>query len=284
MNPLLADLAYATAWRALRAVPERVAVAVMRALVGRADTAGLRANLAHVVPPAALDAVVAEALAGHARYWCEAFRLGPGDAPRLLAGSHVTRPEPFYDALDAGRGLVVALPHCGNWDAAGVWLVETLRRRGREPRFTTVALRVSPPSLYRRFVAYRERLGFEVVAADDPGAYRALLARLRAGGVVCLVADRDLAGSGVEVSFCGAPATLPSGPARLAALTGAALVPSYLGFRPGGWTIAFADPVPVPGPRDVAKATQALADALGVMIARSPADWHVLQPVWTAGR
>ena len=45
------------------------------------------------------------------------------------------------------------------------------------------------------------------------------------------------------------------------------------------------DPVPVPGPGsrdDVAKATQALADALAALIATAPHDWHMLQRVWTA--
>ena len=100
---------------------------------------------------------------------------------------------PFFEALAAGRGVVFAVPHSGNWDAAGLWVTETLRGMGREPVFTTVVQRLRPESLYRRFVAFREALGFEVVAAEDgSAAYRALTRRLRAGGVVCLVADRDV--------------------------------------------------------------------------------------------
>ena len=83
--------------------------------------------------------------------------------------AHVRGAEEFFAALRAGRGVVVALPHSGNWDAAGVWLVETLRRAGREPSFTTVAQRLRPESLYRRFVDYRAGLGFEVVAVEDGG-------------------------------------------------------------------------------------------------------------------
>ena len=54
----------------------------------------------------------------------------------------------------------MALPHSGNWDMAGVWLVQ------HYGTFTTVAERLKPESLYRRFVDYRESLGFEMRAAD----------------------------------------------------------------------------------------------------------------------
>jgi KDO2-lipid IV(A) lauroyltransferase len=286
----LVDLEYATAWRLVRALPERLALGLFRSgadLAARRPGAGagrLRANLARVVTdagPAELDVLVRDGLRSYARYWCEAFRLPSMDPARIHARTRVTGVAPFTEAVDAGRPVVIALPHSGNWDAAGVWLVETLRARGLDPSFTTVAQRLRPESLYRRFVAYRESLGFEVVAAEDgSAAYRALTRRLRAGGVVCLVADRDVTGTGLEIPFLGAPARLPTGPARLAAMTGALLLPAFPRFTPDGWVIDFADPVPVPGRGDVAKATQALADALGVLIGRAPADWHVLQPIW----
>jgi phosphatidylinositol dimannoside acyltransferase len=294
----MVDAGYAAGWRFLRAVPAPVAGAAFRwgadLAVRRAGTgvARLRANLARVVPnagPAELDALVRAGMRSYARYWCEAFRLPALDPVRVHARMepHVHGAGPVYDALAAGRGVVFALPHSGNWDAAGVWLVETLRRLGREPAFTTVVERLRPESVYRRFVAYRESLGFEVVPADDGnavGVHRALTRRLRAGGVVCLVADRDLGGSGVDVSFFGEPARLPGGPARLAALTGAMLLPAYPRFTADGWALPIADPVPVATRADVPAATQALADALARLIAAAPADWHMLQPVWTADR
>jgi KDO2-lipid IV(A) lauroyltransferase len=291
----LADLRYALAWRLARALPEGVAVrgfrlaADLAAASGSGPAAGLRRNLARVVPqaaPAELDALVREGLRSYARYWCEMFRLRPGDAPAVhaLMDRGMSGTAPFYAALEEGRGVVFAVPHSGNWDAAGVWVVETLRRLGREPAFTTMAQRLRPESLYRRFLAYREALGFEVVAAEAGiAAHRALTRRLRAGGVVCLVADRDLTGSGVEVSFFGEPARFPAGPARLAALTGAVLMPAYPHFSRDGWVVPIADPVPVDRtPESVAKATQAIADAFACLIAQAPQDWHALQPLWTA--
>jgi phosphatidylinositol dimannoside acyltransferase len=90
-------------------------------------------------------------------------------------------------------------------------------------------------------------------------------------------------GTGIEVSFLGAPARMPSGPARLAAMTGALLLPVCPRFTRGGWALDFGEPVPVPGRSDVAKATQVLADELGTLVTRDPSDWHVLQPIWRDG-
>jgi phosphatidylinositol dimannoside acyltransferase len=299
----IADAEYAAAWRLVRGLPPGPAFGAFRIgadLATRQDGAGvrrLRANLARVVPsasPAQLDLLVRDAMRSYARYWCETFRLPTMDLAEIHArvDPFLTGRGPFLEAMEAGRGVVFAVPHSGNWDVAGVWLVETLRRLGRPPAFTTVAQRLRPESLYRRFVAYRESLGFEVVAAEDgSAAHRALIRRLRAGGIVCLVADRDITGTGVEVQFLGEPARFPAGPARLAALTGALLMPAYPHFTPDGWQVPIAEPVTVgDGSRlrtgesriAVAQATQAIADEFGRLIARAPADWHALQPIWTA--
>jgi phosphatidylinositol dimannoside acyltransferase len=299
VNPRLRDrlveTEYAAAWRLARAFPERTAAAAFRLGADAAVARGgpgvrrLRANLARVVPDAAaveLDALVRAGIRSYARYWCEMFRLRPADAPDVHARMDrgMSGTAPFFEAIEAGRGVVFAVPHSGNWDAAGVWVVETLRRLGREPAFTTVAQRLRPESVYHRFLAYRRSLGFEVVTPEDGvGAHRALTRRLRAGGVVCLVADRDLTGSGIDVSFFGEPARFPAGPARLAALTGAVLMPAYPHFLPDGWSAPIADPIPVDR-ESVAKATQAVADAFAELIVQAPADWHALQPIWTADR
>lgn len=297
----LVDTAYAAGWRGVRMLPSGAAHTLFRLGADRAargDGAGarqLRVNLARLVPdatPAELDVLVRDGLRSYARYWCEVFRLPSADLADVhrRTDAHVRGAQPFLDAQRGGpgaepRGVIFALTHSGNWDAAGVWLVHTLRALGREPGFTTVAARLRPESLYRRFVSYRESLGFEVVAAEDGSqAYRALTRRLRSGGVVCLVSDRDLGGSGIEVSLLGEPARLPGGAARLAAMTGALLLPAVPSFTPTGWALDIAPPVPVPDRAAVPKATQDLADALGTMLAAVPADWHMLQPVWTADR
>ena len=276
----LTDLQYAAGWRLVRLLPARVARALFRLgadLAVRRNGPGVRQLRANLDRLGAAHRT-RDGMRSYARYWCETFRLSAADGPRMAAVTAVTNPAPFDEALRDRRGLIIALSHSGNWDAAGVWLIETLRRRGLDPVFTTVGQRLRPESVYRRFVAHRVALGFDMV---EEGAYRALLRRLRGGGVVCVLADRDVLGASLDVVLLGEPARLPSGPARLAALTGATLLPTRLGFSPDGWTIAFAAPVAVP---DVEKATQALGDALMELVADDPTGWHVLQPLWTADR
>uniref|UniRef100_UPI00038283D5 phosphatidylinositol mannoside acyltransferase n=1 Tax=Actinoalloteichus spitiensis TaxID=252394 RepID=UPI00038283D5 len=208
----------------------------------------------------------------------EAFQLPSVDraAARRTFDLGVESPTALDQAMSDGRGVVVALPHSGNWDMAGLWATH------RYGRFTTVVERLRPASVYERFVAYRESLGFEILPAD--GGRRTMmtmLERLRAGGLVCLVADRDLSSSGVPVDFFGERTRMPAGPAWLAARTGATLLPATTWFTPAGWGLRFARPVEVAGGgAGVARATQAVADAFAEEIARHPADWHMLQPLW----
>ncbi|GAA1402595.1 phosphatidylinositol mannoside acyltransferase [Pseudonocardia kongjuensis] len=294
LREAVAGAGYAAGWAVAGRLPAGVAGRVFDAgadLATRRDGPGvrrLRANLARVRPdadPAELDRLVRRAMRSYARYWREAFALPSLDPDALHAAMHphAHGVAASLEPLARGRGVLYALPHGGNWDVAGVYLVRELARRGHDPVITTVVQRLRPESLFCRFLAYRRALGFEVVAADDPrGAHRALTARLRAGGVACLIADRDLSGRGVDVSFLGAPARLPAGPARLARSTGAALHPAYPVFAGDAWGVRVGTEIAVPAERSRrsdAKAVQALADAFGELIAERPEDWHMLQPI-----
>jgi KDO2-lipid IV(A) lauroyltransferase len=180
-----------------------------------------------------------------------------------------------------GRGIVFALPHSGNWDAAGVWLVDWLGGP-----FLTVAERLRPESLYRRFVAFREGLGMRVVplTGGDRPSSTVLREWLSAGGTTCLLVDRDLSGAGVPVDFFGRRSTMPGGPALLAAQTGAALLPAVCQFDGSGWRFVVHPEVPVDGPgrlrERVTAAMQQVADAFADTIAERPEDWHVLGRIW----
>jgi KDO2-lipid IV(A) lauroyltransferase len=236
-------------------------------------TRQLRRNLARVVPdatPAGLDALVRAGLRSYARYWQETFMLPSADHGALLdrMDGAMVGVEHLDAALDDGRGVVVALPHSGNWDMAGLWFV---RHHGE---FSTVVERLRPEAVYQRFVDYRASLGFDIIPLTGAGSpTRRLLRRLHAGGVVCLLADRDLTGAGAAVEFFGGAARMPLGPARLAAATGATLLVIGCWFTPDGWGIR------VRG-RSAAEATQAVADCFATDIAAHPQDWHMLQPLW----
>jgi phosphatidylinositol dimannoside acyltransferase len=275
----LTDTAYAVGWSVVRAVPEPVARALFQAGADLALSRGgravdrLRANLARVAPDADPDALTRAGLRSYARYWREVFRLPVTPAERIEQGMELVDPgDRLASALASGRGLVLALPHTGNWDHAGAWLV------GRGHPFTTVAERLRPEQLYDRFVSFRKSLGMEVLPlTGGRPPFEALAARLAAGGTLCLLADRDLSARGVDVDFFGAPARMPAGPAALALRTGAVLLPTTLSFRPDGWRAVIHPQVE---PADVPAMTQQLADAFARGIADHPADWHMLQRLW----
>ncbi|MEE6139623.1 phosphatidylinositol mannoside acyltransferase [Mycobacterium sp. 050128] len=280
------DWAYATGWMAVRAVPEFAARNIFDTGARYAARNGgpdqLRKNLARVVgvPPAQVpDSLMRASLASYGRYWREAFRLPSMDYRALARRVDETfvGADHIDAALAAGRGVVLALPHSGNWDMAGLWLAQT---RGT---FTTVAERLKPESLYRRFIAYRESLGFEVLplSGGDRPAFDVLCERLRANRVVCLMAERDLTRSGVEVDFFGEPTRMPAGPAKLAVETGAALCPAHCWNEPDAWPVEIFPPLDCSS-GDVRAITQALADRFTVNIAAHPEDWHMLQPQWLA--
>src|SRR5260221_14716835 len=98
----------------------------------------------------------------YARFWLEAFRLPVMPAGRLVAGMRDTgHLRAAFGYLAAGRGGVFALPHMGNYDLTGAWVIA----KGTGS-ITTVAERLKPESVYDRFVAFREGLGIEVLPAS----------------------------------------------------------------------------------------------------------------------
>jgi KDO2-lipid IV(A) lauroyltransferase len=282
----MTDWAYAAGWMTVRAMPEFAARNVFDAGALYASRNGgpvqLRKNLARVigVPPDQVPGSLMRAsLSSYARYWREAFRLPAMDHRALgqRLAEVIAGQEHLDAALAAGRGAVLALPHSGNWDMAGVWLAQT---RGR---FTTVAERLKPESLYRRFISYRESLGFEVLplSGGERPPFELLSDRLRDNKVVCLMAERDLTRTGVAVKFFGEPTRMPAGSAKLAIETGAALLPVHCWFEGDGWGSEIHPELDCAS-GDVDVITQALADVFARNIAEYPADWHMLQPQWLA--
>lgn len=271
---MIGALGHAVAWATVPQLPSRWTATAFRLgadLTVRRRTPGvarLRANLRRVVPAAddaELDRLVHDAMRSYARYWRELFALPGLDVDAAVAAMTVSGTEHLDAAVATGRGVIVALPHSGNWDIAGVWLAQ------RYGRFLTVAQRLRPEWLYQRFVQVRAARGIDVCGGSLRAVTVAVRERLAAGGIVALVADRDLSGRGVPVSFFGATARFPAGPARWAAATGAALLPAACWFTPDGWAARVHPPV---------GSVQALADVFAVEIAEHPADWHMYSTLW----
>jgi lauroyl/myristoyl acyltransferase len=220
----------------------------------------------------------------YGRYWVDGARLPYTSPAEVVArwrlehgGEQVIRA-----AMAQGRGVIMALPHVGSWEWGGTWLaIEGMP-------MTAVVERVEPEPLFDWFVAQRAAMGLTAVPLGD-GSSAVILRTLKAGGLVGLVSDRDLVGSGIEVEFFGERTTLPGGAATLALRTGAVLLPVIVYSGPGSWhTGAVHEPLDTArrGPlrADVQRLTQELATIFEQGIIRRPEQWHLFQPNWPSDR
>jgi KDO2-lipid IV(A) lauroyltransferase len=285
----LAFRAFQAVSAAAVALPERIGVPLFESVAKLAYRTAptvrtvVAANQAQVLGRAPGDpAVVAatrEAFVRYGRYWYEGFHavaLSPQDVLRRF---HCEGKSHMDDAIANGTGVILTLPHMGNWDVAGKW-VHCLGLP-----IVSVAERLEPQRLFELFENHRRALGMEILPLDSgSGTGRALAQALHDDKVVALVADRDLAGSGIEVEMFGKVRRMPAGPAALALRTGAPLVPCAVYSRPGGWLCVMREPVHVraTGDRraDVTAITQSLAREFEALISVEPADWHLFQPGW----
>jgi lauroyl/myristoyl acyltransferase len=284
---------YTTLQRGIAALPEPVALGVARVVgdvlfeVQRDDRAMVEKNLRRVLGAEETDRAVLERWArqsfrAYARYWVEGARLGSTspvevEGRTLVHGLHYLR-----DALATGNGAILALPHVGSWEFGGAFLAT------QDMPMTSVMERIEPPELFDFFVAQRAAMGLTMVPLDGSSG-SSVISTLRRGGLVGLLSDRDLPGTGVEVEFFGETTTMPPGPATLALRTGAQLMTAAVYSGPGADHRAIVEP-PLDTTRqgslrsDVSRLTQQIATRFEGLIRRAPEQWHVFQPLWLSDR
>lgn len=221
---------------------------------------------------------VRETFWSYTRYWIDSFRLPDLDLETIDAGFSAEGYEHVAESLARGVGPILVLPHLGGWEWAAFWLTQV-----QGIPVTAVVEAVEPPELFEFFVEFRRALGMNIVPLG-PGAGTEVLRAIKAGHIVCLLADRDIEGTGVPVEFFGETTTLPAGPATLALRTGAPLLPTAVYFQ-GEVHHGVVGP-PLPAERrgrlrdDVAHLTQEMAGRLEGLIRAAPEQWHLQQPNW----
>jgi len=252
------------------------ALSSRRALVER--------NLRRVVGPGPgpreMARMVDAMFASYARYWAESLALPHLSRDEIVRAIRYEGFGHIDDALAAGTGVILALPHLGGWEWAGA----DLGARGYP--ISVVVERLQPPDVFEWFVDYREDLGMRVIPMGPEAAARCSRA-LADNRVLCLLSDRVVGdSSSVGVQFFGEATSLPVGPAMLALRSGAPLLPVgvYFGRRAPDHLALVLPPLARPGKGrlrdDVAAMTQSLAGAFEGLIRRDPTQWHLLQPNW----
>lgn len=215
----------------------------------------------------------------YGRYWYDTFALRTMPWDEVNSRFSMEGREHIDRALEAGRGIVLALPHMGNWDAAGHWLCL------QGYRMTAVAEQLKPREVSDLFLRHRRALGMGIVPlSDGPEVGERLIRLLSENRIVTLVADRSISGRGVEVEMFGAARKIPAGPAMLSLKTGAALSVAAVFTTEEGWHCRIEAPLAMERTgrvrTDVATMTRAIAAGFERSIASAPADWHMLQPAW----
>jgi KDO2-lipid IV(A) lauroyltransferase len=288
MKDSFSALAYFAGWRLVRTLPEKAAYRLFSSIGRRAvrvngkSVQRLRSNLSRIKPELSkceLDELVYKSFDSYMRYWCDTFRIQDWSTERIQKSVTLNNGHLLIDSMKSGKGVVVALPHSGNWDHAGAYFCSI------GIPLVTVAERLKPEALFQRFLKYRNSMGFEVLSLDSR-SFVTLLKRAREKRLIALVADRDLSRSGVDVDFFGYPSRMPAGPALLAIKTGIPLVVAHVSYKPIGIHIDFTEvPIPAEGSESekISATVQACADLFAKGIAEHPEDWHMLQRIWVDG-
>ena len=260
---------------------ERFLLAQMRRSPGQ--RAVVEANMAqvlgHPVGSPLVDRAVRECYRLYGRYWYETFALRSMDPDEVNGRFTVDGLEHIDRALDQGKGVVIALPHMGNWDAAGHWLCLN------GYRMSAVAEELRPRAAFELFLRHRRALGMGIVPLTSSRRVGETLVRLLSENeILTLVADRDLTTRGVRVEMFGAPRLLPAGPAYLSLLTGSPMSVATVYTTDEGWHCVINPPVSIERSgdtrRDVTEITTNVAAQFERFIASAPTDWHMFQPAW----
>jgi lauroyl/myristoyl acyltransferase len=285
MSESISYLAYLLGWKIVALLPERSAYALFSTIATRMHSRNgksvrrLRVNLSIVQPhleKAQLEKLVEKALKSSMRYWCDTFRIHKWSPERIESSVTTTNGNLLTDPMLQGRGVIIALPHSGNWDHAGAYFCQ------QGIPLVTVAEVLKPEKLFKKFLEYREAMGFEVLALDSR-AFPTLMRRALEKRLIALVSDRDLSATGIPVTFFGHGTRMPAGPALLAIKTGVPLVAAHVSYTEKGIHIDF-NTIDVATEGDeqsrIGATVLKMAESFEIGIAKHPEDWHMLQRVW----
>lgn len=237
-----------------------------------------RANFGHVLgvspdDPAA-GRLARAAFRNYARYVVELFRLP--SLPHEAAASflEVHGAAEVEAIMRESHGVIFAVAHLGNNEAAAAGLAS------RGLPISVVADDTAYGELYELLRQQRAAWGVQLIPWRN---LRAVYSVLRRGEILGLLVDWGYRPDGIPVRLFGAWTTLPAGPAVLAARNRSTIVPVTVRRRKDGRFDLLPDrPIRVTStdPAEIARATQAVADALERAIVAAPEQWYTFKPMW----
>ena len=214
------------------------------------------------------------AFRNYAKYLVDVMRLDTLTADQVHELVDIDNLELLDEARTAERGVLLCTVHVGGMDL----IAPALHRFGHDMH--VVADDTTYGRLYEHLKAIRARHGMTLIGWRS---LRGLFRALKQGSNMVLFCDGGYKDGDVPVEFLGAPTTFPAGPAALSARSGAPMLPVACSrlpndrFRTRGLPLITAAS---DEPAELYRATQALADALGSVIAEDPGQWYMFRPVW----
>ena len=177
--------------------------------------------------PAARRRLARRSMIETAKTFAEGSAVWSWSRERILGHfGGVSGEERVREAIDSGRGVILAAPHLGNWELVGMYCSTSYPLTGlyQKPRLL---------ELESLFKASRERFGAKLVPAGL-GAVRTLTRALKRGEMIAILPDQDAgSGLGVFVPFFGEAANTMTLLSRIAARTRALVVIAYAERLPG---------------------------------------------------
>ncbi|MDP2326779.1 MAG: lysophospholipid acyltransferase family protein [Dehalococcoidia bacterium] len=238
-----------------------------------------RHSLGLMATPARVDATALASARAAALYYADFARAG-GAPPEPIADAVVDFHgiPALFEAVDAGRGVILVSAHLGNPEM----VVRALAPFGLCLAAMTEPL--ASPRVHEFVHRIRARGGVPFIPATSAGL-RAVLTHLHRGGTLAMLVDRDVLGTAAPRPFFEERAPMPSGAVELAGRTGAPMFAVWVPrVGPGRYRV-IVEPVPLPSPTgdreaDVEAGMRALVAALEAGIRRWPGQWFPLSPIW----
>jgi lauroyl/myristoyl acyltransferase len=235
----------------------------------------IQAGSGVALSPRALHSLARENFLNFAKYLVDFFkflRMDRKQIDKIVQFGNV--PEVLDNLLAHGNGIIFVSAHLGNWELGAAALA------ARGYKLNSVALQVPDKKLNGLYQYYRALRGLYPIPFGRAG--RESIAALRRNEIVAVIADRDFTGSSQTVEFFGRPARLPDGPAKLALVTGAPLLPIFMVRLPDD-TFAYIIEEPIwadKSRQSVDDVVRQIAMALERVIRQHSEQWFLFHNLW----
>ena len=191
----------------------------------------------------------------------------------MLEHGHIHGVERLHATRDTGSGGIIALVHHGSWDIAASMALAAGHA------VTTVMAPVGPPEVTALLAWSRRAKRMELYTAAS--AARGLIRAVRQGRLVAILVDIPEGGPTTPVRWCRGPVLFSTGPATLARITGAPVIPVGCWRTARGYHVDIHAPLEIDPVDDDESLMQRIADVLEADVRRVPEQWYPFNPIYT---